>query len=94
MERYDVSEGARLSEMVEAAERGEDVEIVREGAVVARLVYGSAASARAGDQSATGIDWDALDELHRSLPPDMLGGNAGEEVSRMRDEYDERLLRR
>ena len=92
MERYDVSEGARLAEMVEAAQQGEEVEIVREGAVVARLVHQTPTSPP--QVRKTVIDWNRLDDLHRSLPPEVLGGNAGEEVSRMRDESDERLLRR
>lgn len=38
MERYDIGADDRLASMVASAERGEDVEIVREGRVVARVV--------------------------------------------------------
>ena len=44
MERYDVSEGARLAEMVEAAEHGSEVELTRDGEVVAKVIRSVPAS--------------------------------------------------
>lgn len=61
MERFDVSEGDRLADMVSRAERGEPVEITRDGAVVARLT------------GVPRVDVSALEALHRTLPPQVFG---------------------
>lgn len=60
MERFDISEGERLADMVARAERGEAVEITRDGRVVARVTG-------AGDLRTH------LEELHRKLPTEVLG---------------------
>lgn len=53
MERYDVSEAERFAEMVSAAEAGVDVEITRDGRVVAALrAKASTVSQPAGRQEA------------------------------------------
>lgn len=72
MERFDVTEGERLSDMVARAERGEPVEITRDGRVVARVTG-------VGDLRAS------LEELHRKLPPEVLDLDWRETLDEVRD---------
>ncbi len=71
MERFDVTEGERLSDMVARAERGEPVEITRDGRVVARVTG-------VGDVRAH------LEELHRKLPPQILDQDWQETLAEVR----------
>jgi antitoxin (DNA-binding transcriptional repressor) of toxin-antitoxin stability system len=64
MERYDIGADDRLASMVASAERGEDVEIVREGRVVARVVNASDAAKLQLRAEVTA--------LRASLPPEAL----------------------
>ena len=81
MERYDVSEGDRFAEMVSAAQAGAEVEITKNGAVVARMLP-PVASPSPGGQAFLA----RLAELHKKLPPEIMGGDAAAEIRAMRDE--------
>ena len=84
MERYDVSEGARLAEMVEAAERGEDVEIAESGRVVARLTAEPLPVAATPLNGAELVE--RLEALRRELPPRVFAIDWTGAVRAMRDE--------
>ena len=75
MERFDVSEGDRFAEMVDAAERGR---------TVARMAAEPVSSI--GEVEPVTFDAAAWEELYRRLPPELLGGDATAEVRAMRDE--------
>ena len=55
-------ENASLSELIDRAESGETVEIVRSGRIVARLVP------VALERDRQPIDWDTLDRLRADMP--------------------------
>ena len=74
MERFDISEGDRLAEMVSAAERGETVEITRGGNTVARIVTAS-------DQLVQD-----LERLHAKLPPVVRAIDWSSAVRQMRED--------
>ena len=81
MERYDVSEPQRFTQMVNAAEAGVPAEITRGGAVVARVVPEPRTAPTGGQQFLR-----RLAELHRKMPPELMGGDATAEIRTMRDE--------
>lgn len=84
MKRFDVSEGDRFAEMVAAAERGEVVEITREGAVVA-LIKADADHPKS-ERARSTFDPPAWDDLHRRMPPELMGGDATAELRVLRDQ--------
>ena len=59
MERIDVSEDRRMADLVAAVERGEEVLIVRDGAVVAEV---------RGAPGRRHFDMSALEDLRASVP--------------------------
>lgn len=61
MERIDISDDARWTALVEAAERGEEAALTRGGEVVAKVVPDRPAT---GDGEARKVDWTALRHLH------------------------------
>ena len=67
---------ARLSELVDSVESGEEIEILRRGKPVARLV--------AAEATRSVIDIDALRKLTDSMTPQPV--SAGEFVRAMREE--------
>jgi prevent-host-death family protein len=69
---------ARLSELVDGVERGEEIEILRRGKPVARLTPVPPAAPRKP------IDFDALRRLRESMKPQSQ--SAGDFVREMRDE--------
>lgn len=81
MERFDISEDDRLAWMIDAVQRGETVEITRDGAIVAEIVAPAPHAARRTPRFDPS-EWEAL---HRRLPPDLLGGNGAEELRALRD---------
>lgn len=86
MERYDVSEGARQAEMVEAARLGEDVVITNAGEEVARVTAQPKPS-KGGRATMTGADLAReLDKLRESLPPAVFKIDWTNAVREMRDE--------
>lgn len=85
MERFDVSEDHRLSDVVAAAERGEEVVIVRDGTVVAEVKAKADGQVKA--ELKTGkFDMAALNELHRRFPIRLIGITA--DIRAMRDADD------
>ena len=86
MERYDVSEGARLAEMVEAAGHSGTVEITRAGAVVARIVRSAPVPKGIGPgRRSKAYDSELLSKVHAITAP--LGiKDAARLVREMRDE--------
>ena len=84
MERFDVTEHDRLAEMVDAAERGETVEITRRGRTVARVV--GELSAEDPDKGGTELDLEALERLHASLPPEVRAIDWTAAVRQMRED--------
>ena len=84
MERFDVSEGDRFAEMVNAAERGEVVEITREGRTVAQME--GVPERTSAKRSRSSFDPAAWDDLHRHMPPELLGGDATAELRSFRDQ--------
>ena len=86
MERYDVSEGARLAEMVEAARSGADVVITDAGEDVARVTTTPVPSTNQR-KPITGADFiREVDELRKGLPPVVFTIDWSNAVREMRDE--------
>lgn len=82
MDRFGVGEPERFAEMVSAADAGVEVEITRDGTVVARVV-GELAERRTDGQRLLAD----LAEIRKLLPPEVLGGgDATGGVRAMRDE--------
>lgn len=87
MERFDVSEDPRLSDVVAAVERGEEVVIVRDGTVVAEVKATAPADRAAVDLPGKGkFDMAVLEELHRQFPIRLIGMSA--DIRAMRDADD------
>ena len=86
MERFDVSEGDRLAEMVEAAQSGEEVEIMAGDKVVAHLTV-TRVGADEKRAALSGAELVArLEALRRELPPAVFAINWTDAVRQMRDE--------
>ncbi len=86
MERFDVSEGARLAEMVEVARSGEDVVITAAGEEVARLTV---PPSRSPDRRRVMNGPDLvreINELRKELPPAVFKIDWSNAVREMRDE--------
>lgn len=79
MERFDVSEGERLSDMVARAERGEPVEITRDGRVVARVTGAS------GTAPKPALSIEKLRALRARVPAGMKVEDAAALIREMRD---------
>lgn len=84
MERFDVSEAERFAEMVGAAQAGAEVEITKDGSVVARVVAAGATGVPAMTPMQDFLS--RLARLRQELPPELLGGDATSEIRAMRDE--------
>ena len=81
MDRYEVPIDDHLAPLVEAAERGEEVVIVRDGREIARLA--AVAQGPAGKL----IDIGALERMQESIRAlDMPPGDAAKLIREMRDE--------
>lgn len=79
MERIDISDDPRWTAMVEAAERGEEAAVVRDGKVVAEIVpVPSPRPVRPGK-----IDFEVLRALHAKH--NLIVDDAGALISEMRD---------
>lgn len=79
MERIDISEDRRMADIVAAVERGEEVVIERNGAVVAEVRAAKIPQKRKFDMA-------ALEELHRRFPVRIADATAL--VRQMRDADD------
>ena len=86
MERYDVSEGARLAEMVEAATHGGEVVITDGGADVARLIPAFVRPITPPDCADPASDFDALEQARAALPSPVKDLDWTGELRAMRDE--------
>lgn len=72
MERYEARDNETVEELISIAERGVEVELTRDGRVVARVVPTADAEPTAAQQQAT-RDWlDDLKSIRGSLPPEVL----------------------
>lgn len=84
MERYEAGDRVTVEELIASAERGVEVELTRDGMVVARVIpmpeHGSANRGAQGD-------WlEDLKRLHASLPPDWPRTGWQETLREARDE--------
>lgn len=71
MERYEADQRVTIDELISSAESGVEVELTRDGKVVARVVPTRASAALASEQP-TG-EWLAdLRKFRASLPPEVL----------------------
>ncbi|WP_010186803.1 hypothetical protein [Sphingomonas sp. PAMC 26605] len=89
MERIDISDGRRVADLVEAVERGDEVVIMRDGAIVAEVRV-PAAKVLPGDgqTSESGmIDLDAIRGFHTRFPGLRIE-SATTLIREMRDEDD------
>ncbi len=89
MERIDISDGRRVADLVEAVERGDEVVIVRDGAIVAevRAPSGDAAAADPPSTETGTIDLDAIRGFHARFPGLRID-SAATLIRQMRDEDD------
>ena len=86
MERFDVSEGARLAEMVHAAEGGHEVVITTSGREIARLVASFVPNDIASPEVDGEADLLALERVRDTLPPAALKLNWSGALNQMREE--------
>lgn len=85
MERIDISDGRRVADLVEAVERGDEVVIVRDGLVVARV---AAPDPKVSALEAQPIDIAQLERFHAEHPMPRFEKSWGELIREMRDEDD------
>ncbi|TPG54179.1 hypothetical protein [Sphingomonas glacialis] len=89
MERIDISDGRRVADLVEAVERGDEVVIVRDGAIVAevrsRQPHPAPATPLTGETET--IDLAAIRDLHARFPSLRID-SAATLIREMRDEDD------
>lgn len=85
MERIDISDDRRVADLVEAVERGDAVEIVRDGVVVAK-VAAPEPTVRAPEPQP--IDIADLERFHAEHPMPRFEQSWGELIREMRDEDD------
>lgn len=82
MERIDISDDRRVADLVEAVERGDEVEIVRDGVVVAAMVAREATPRNTPKR----FDMAALEALREKYP--IRIGDGAALIREMRDESD------
>ena len=83
MERIDISDGRRVADLVEAVERGDAVEIVRDGVVVAKVAAPEPAPAAPEPR---GFDMEGLKALRAKYPVRI--GDAATLIRELRDADD------
>ena len=87
MERYDAGDRVTVEELISSAESGLEVELTRDGKVVARVVP-APEPVCVPDASETAGDWLAdLRKLHASLPPDVRKINWQAALREARDDF-------
>ena len=86
MERYDVSEGARLAEMVDAVTQGGEVVITSGGAEGARVVPAFARTPSSSGGASLVSDFEALEQARAALPSSVRRLDWTGELRAMRDE--------
>ena len=83
MERYDAGERVTVDELISSAESGVEVELTRDGKVVARVV----AAAEATPEKPISEWRIALEKLHASLPPGWPRTGWSEALREARDDW-------